>query len=242
MHEKRWLQLLDGITFAKDKAIHVQAWTDPQVSRRSKLSEFLNSRNMKAARLSALRTSRPGTGLLISVGVWVDPRDILKPEGKGGKAVPLQAWTGPWRIRLVKAPDFQDVRHMKVVGRQPYAPAIFTSRSILVLFFRGWVDPRAHGSVGSFGKNAQRHHCGSVGNYGKQFSATPLGIDPETLRLVAQCLNPRPVKPEGSMKNSNHPIGNRARYLPTCSAVPLPTAPPRILTFVRDSVFTRIRY
>jgi hypothetical protein len=27
------------------------------------------------------------------------------------QAVPLQAWTGPWVIRQVKAPDFLDVRH-----------------------------------------------------------------------------------------------------------------------------------
>ena len=44
----------------------------------------------------------------------------------------------------------------------------------LVLIFRGWVDPRAHGSVGgSQGKNPQ----------------WPPGIDPGTVRLVAQCLN-----------------------------------------------------
>ena len=30
-----------------------------------------------------------------------------------------------------------------------------------------------------------------------------------------------------SMKNSNVTIGNRTRYLPTCSVVPQPTAPPR---------------
>ena len=30
-----------------------------------------------------------------------------------------------------------------------------------------------------------------------------------------------------SMKNSNDTIGNRTRYLPSCSAVPQPTAPPR---------------
>ena len=29
------------------------------------------------------------------------------------------------------------------------------------------------------------------------------------------------------MKNSNDTIGNRTRDLPTCSAVPQPTAPPR---------------
>ena len=30
-----------------------------------------------------------------------------------------------------------------------------------------------------------------------------------------------------SIKNSNDTIGNRTRYLPSCSAVPQPTAPPR---------------
>jgi len=43
----------------------------------------------------------------------------------------------------------------RVVGHQPHAPAAFT----LVLIFRGWVDPRVHGSVGgSHGKNPQWHH------------------------------------------------------------------------------------
>ena len=35
------------------------------------------------------------------------------------------------------------------------------------------------------------------------------------------------VRPEGLLKNSNDTIGNRTRDLPTCSAVPQPTAPPR---------------
>jgi hypothetical protein len=54
---------------------------------------------------------------------------------------------------------------IKAMGRQPYAPAVFTPRSFVVLIFGGRVDPTAHGS------------------------ATPLGIDPETLRLAAQRLN-----------------------------------------------------
>jgi len=35
-----------------------------------------------------------------------------------------------------------------------------------------------------------------------------------------------------SMKNSNDTIGNRTRNLPTCSAVPRPTAPPPLLKSV----------
>ena len=33
-----------------------------------------------------------------------------------------------------------------------------------------------------------------------------------------------------SMENSNDTIGNRTRYLPACSAVPQPNAPPRAPT------------
>ena len=40
----------------------------------------------------------------------------------------------------------------RVVGRQHYIPATFTQEKSLVLIFRGWVDLRAHGSVGSYAK------------------------------------------------------------------------------------------
>jgi hypothetical protein len=62
-----------------------------------------------------------------------------------------------------KAPDFLDFRHYeggKVVTlthRPSLPPGVF-----LVLIFRVWVDPRAHGSVGSFGKNPQWQHWGSI--------------------------------------------------------------------------------
>jgi hypothetical protein len=61
---------------------------------------------------------------------------------------------------------------MKVVSCQSYEPAAFIHRNIPVLIFRGWVDPRAHGTVGCHGK----------------IPAAP-GIDPEIFRLVAQCRN-----------------------------------------------------
>jgi hypothetical protein len=38
-----------------------------------------------------------------------------------------------------------------------------------------------------------------------------------------------------SMKNSNDTIGNRARDLPVCSAVPQPTAPPRPMKFHEET-------
>jgi len=34
------------------------------------------------------------------------------------------------------------------------------------------------------------------------------------------------------MKNSSDTIGNRTRDLPTCRALPLPTAPPRVHTCI----------
>ena len=52
-----------------------------------------------------------------------------------------------------------------MVGRQPNAPAAFTPRGIPGTHCLGWVDPRAHGSVGIHEKN------------------------PGTARLGAQCLN-----------------------------------------------------
>jgi len=43
----------------------------------------------------------------------------------------------PTGFQEVKAPRILDNRHMKVVGFQPYAPAAFIPRIILVLVFRG---------------------------------------------------------------------------------------------------------
>jgi hypothetical protein len=92
-----------------------------------------------------------------------------------GKGFPLQAWSGSWgsrRLRLLELLDFRRYEGDKVVTlthRPSLPPGVF-----LVLIFRGWVDPRAHCSVGSLGK---------------KFPSTQLGIDPETCRVVAQCLN-----------------------------------------------------
>ena len=66
---------------------------------------------------------------------------------------PITGLNRPTRFQQVKAPRFLDNWHMKVVGFQPYAPAAFTPKIILVLIFRGWVDPRAHGTVICYGKN-----------------------------------------------------------------------------------------
>jgi hypothetical protein len=79
------------------------------------------------------------------------------------KGFPLQAWNGSWDSRRLRLQDLLDFRHYEggnvvtLTYRPPSPP-----RDFLVLIFRGWVDPRAHGSLGSFGKNLQRHHWGSV--------------------------------------------------------------------------------
>jgi hypothetical protein len=62
----------------------------------------------------------------------------------------------------------------RVIVRQPYAPAAFTSGEIPVTHFSG-----AESTSGHMVPSEPR----------KESQATPLGIDPRTVRLVAQCLN-----------------------------------------------------
>ena len=86
-------------------------------------------------------------------------------HSKGKKKVkgfPLQSWNGSWgsrRLRLLDLLDFRHYEGSKVVTVTHWPalpPGVF-----LVLICRDWVDPRAHGSVGSFVKNPQPHHWGS---------------------------------------------------------------------------------
>jgi len=65
------------------------------------------------------------------------------------KGLPQQAWTDPGIPGMLRHMIFLTFSTTRVVGRQPYAQAAFTPREILVLNFRGWVDPRAHGSIGN---------------------------------------------------------------------------------------------
>ena len=68
----------------KGKAVPLQAWTGPEVSRKIRFPDFVTTAQ-DGGRLSALRTGRlyPQEILLvlISVGGWVDPRAIVRSEG-----------------------------------------------------------------------------------------------------------------------------------------------------------------
>jgi len=91
--------------------------------------------------------------------------------------VPLQARCGPEGSRRFRLPDFNDIRHMKVARSSASCTGhLHLQEMFLVLIFtRGWVDPRAI--------------VRSEGNMSLKNPVTPSGIDPGTVRLVAQRLN-----------------------------------------------------
>jgi len=45
-----------------------------------------------------------------------------------GKAIPLQAWTGPEGSRRLQLPDFKTIGTWRWQGCQRYSPAAFTPR------------------------------------------------------------------------------------------------------------------
>jgi hypothetical protein len=71
------------------------------------------------------------------------------------KGLPQQAEVAQGVPGRLRPQIFLTFSSMRVVGHQPYAPAALPQEKSLVLIFRGWVDSRAHGSVGSYGKNSQ---------------------------------------------------------------------------------------
>jgi hypothetical protein len=97
----------------------------------------------------------------------------LKGKGKGHAQNRPQVPKGvPGRLR---PRIFLTLDTTRVVGRQPHAPATFTPRGNP---WSSFIDD----------ESTPGHMVPSVATE-KIPTVTPLGIDPETVRLVAQCLN-----------------------------------------------------
>ena len=94
-----------------------------------------------------------------------------------GKVVLLQAWCGPEGSRRFNVPRFswhsahQGGEVVSLTHRPPLPPGMF----LVLIFTMGWVEPRAMVRL--------------EGNVSLKNPVTPPGIDPGTVRLVAQRLN-----------------------------------------------------
>jgi hypothetical protein len=119
-------------------------------------------------------------GIQYSMNILCEPWCVCTTErnfsvgGVKGKVVPLQARCGPEGSRRFRLPYIHDIRHMTVVRpthRPPLPPGMF----LVLIFTRGWVDPRVM--------------LRSEVNMPLKNPVTPPGIDPGIIRLVAQRLN-----------------------------------------------------
>jgi hypothetical protein len=137
-----------------------------------------------------------------------------------GKAIPLQALTGPEGSRRLRLPHFKTIATWRWQGCQPYAPAAFTPGNIPGAHFcyRLRVDPRAI--------------VRQVGLCQWKIPMTPSRIDPATCRFEAQWLNhsatARPPtekrdvilsRPEVA-KHNDTTYNNIRRYVPMNISIP----------------------
>jgi hypothetical protein len=70
------------------------------------------------------------------------------------KTIPVTGLWGPEGSGRLRLPD-SVASTLEVKGFQPYAPVVFTPRSILLLTFKRLSRHWAHGIVGYHGKNPQ---------------------------------------------------------------------------------------
>jgi hypothetical protein len=100
-------------------------------------------------------------------------RERATQIGKG-KAVPLQAWSGPEGSRKLRFPDYmttaQDCGKVVSLTHRLYPQEMF----LVLISVGGWVDPSAI--------------VRSEGLYQWKIQVTPSGIEPATFRFVAQYL------------------------------------------------------
>jgi hypothetical protein len=87
---------------------------------------------------------------------------LLPTVPNKGTGFPLQAWACPWGSGWLRLRIFSTISTMKVVRSSPLRTGRLCPHEFPGTFFRGWVDPKAYGSVGSFEKNPQQHHWGQI--------------------------------------------------------------------------------
>jgi len=107
---------------------------------------------------------------------WRIGESSLGIEGTKGKAVPLQAWSGPEGSRELRFPDFKTTAQdgSKVVSLT-YRPLLSPENTPGTHFCWWLIRPQDYSSIG--------------GIMSMKNSMTPAGTEPATFLLVAQHLN-----------------------------------------------------
>jgi hypothetical protein len=130
------------IVVSKAKATPLQVCTGPEGSKTVRLAEIIDNRQMKLARLSALRIGRLYPPRKYSwysflVRGWVDPRAIVRPEGLSQWKILMAPFEiEPATFRFV-AQCLNQLRHsvppyIKVFGKEYKIMKLFTLQFLTV--------------------------------------------------------------------------------------------------------------